>query len=241
MKPSQFIITTMIGAACVGTQAVAQIIYTSQNRSVSAYVDVAEVADSQSLSATDFEVFAEGVSAYRFEEGDGFFDDSYAEAFQFSQLLPDAALFFGGAYADQFLTQYGGFSEAYSRFSVEFEVAELTEFSFSAFIAPTLEGGPQGPAKGGVARLRLLDSPFIRLSGGSLLEELNGFGDLDYSGILEPGVTYTLTSNLEVLNSGEQVGTFVLETFSNVPEPGTTAAAVAMAGLAAWQWRRRRA
>lgn len=239
MKPSQYIIVTVIGAVCVGTQAVAQITYTSQNRSISAYVDVAEEVDSQSLSAPDFEIFSDGVTAYRFKEGPGFFDDSYAEAFQHSELLPDATLFFGGAYADQFLTEYGGFSQAYSLFSVEFEVAERTEFSFSAFIAPGLEEST--PARVGVARLVKPGSPYVRLSGGSLLEELSGFGDLDFSGFLEPGITYTLLANLEVTNSGEQVGAFVLETFSDVPEPGTTAAGLAMAGLALWQWRRRQA
>lgn len=252
MKTLQ-IIPLLTLSALTGVSAVGQISYISQSRSITAGARVAEVHDYGTESAPDELQFDTSISA-TVEGGLGF---AAAFAAQNSSLTPTGFSYGGATTATAYGVEFAGVAAgANSQFSIQFEVATPTAFS--------LQGGSGGGSETVSQRIARMDvlSPGFSLFGGAF-DLAWGLGQsISLEGLLEPGITYSFTANLEALaegfgdipafsgiqparldNSSSQAfqGGITFTAVSAVPESGTTVAGLAVGGLALWQWRRRRA
>lgn len=241
MTRHQVVALLTFGAAALATPASAEITYLTQDRNVSAFVDVGESPDSDFAAAADFLPFNTGVTAYvENSYGDGF-DYAHAGADQHSDLGPMGFCYSGSAYGGGTADQYFSSWAAGSYFSITFQVDEFTPFFLTGTIA---EFRDKTPARVGPARLKAVEPLYFALSDESgILTELAGPGSLDFSGLFEPGVTYHMLGTLDLSGSNPGsssfVGSFELITQAEVPEAGTTTAVALVGGLALWQWRRR--
>ena len=250
MKTLQ-IIPLLTLSALTGVSALGQISYTSQSRSVSVSAQTPfNLPLGGTLPATDYELFDASIGGS--DLGDFGFVEANAE--QNSSLTPTGFSFAGAVSA---FVSGGGFADASSQFSIQFEVAAPTAFSLQG-------GSTEGLFEPAAARIARMDValPGFSFSGGSFGDSWNFGEEFSLEGLLEVGTTYTFTAFLEANAEGfSQIerqggiqpaanlnppaqgvsGNINFSLVSPVPETGTTMAGLAVGGLALWQWRRRRA
>lgn len=256
MKSTKALIPFIAAALSVGTTALGQINYVSRSSEVYAWADIGESDfDSDSVTSDNFLPFNEAASATAGNAQAIPFSYAEGTAYQLSSLSNGGFSYYGNL---QTSAQEFGFSEATTYFSVTFSVDSEVAFSLSGGSA--FGGGPQ--LQGRIARMDLENPYGISLTGGEF-DLFWGMGEpVDVVGTLVPGVDYTLIADLGIVTSAfplrSQVGgisparaifgasdslesSLTLSLTSPVPEAGTSAAVAGLAGLALWQWRRRRA
>lgn len=199
-----------LGSGALAPTAHGDITYLAQARSITASAYTSGFpTSSQTLSAPDFGVFDNIVSAYALR-GD-------ARAYQTSTLAPLGINAIGGWYGHGFAVSPSGYGQGTSRFSVDFSIAEPVDFTLTT------------------SGLSVLGSTFQFLSTNTSWLNLTQ-PPTSYQNTLSPG-TYRLAGT--VGGTGQTFGNGgEFSIILNIPSPAPTAL-VGISGLAMLRRRRR--